>query len=866
MTLRQTGPTRRASPDLLRVSRGVAYPGGMARAYDVIAVERKWQRHWADEGTYQIENDDVREKFYALCMYPYPSGPAHQGHVRNYTFGDLAVRYQTMLGKGVLSPIGFDSFGLPAENAAIKTGTHPRLFTDARIAELKSSLTRLGAVYDWRREVRSHDPEYIKWTQFIFLKLWEAGLAYRAKAPVNWCPGCQTVLANEQVLADGTCERSGDVVQRRDLEQWFFRITRYADELLFTIDSLEWPERAKTMQRNWIGRSEGAEFDLDVEGRPEIKVRVFTTRPDTSFGMTYAVMAPEHPLVDQLTTDEQRRAVNELRHRAAQETEIERMSEGEFSALEKRGAFTGSRVINPFTRDPVPLYVADYVLMGYGTGAIMAVPAEDERDWAFATLHGLPIVRTVQPPDGWDANGGGAYSGEGVKINSGFLDGLDVPTAKALAIDWLEEQGIGDRKVNYRLRDWLVSRQRFWGCPIPAVYCETHGVVPVPEDQLPIVAPDDVEFLPTGQSPLALHESFLHTTCPIDGGPARRETDTMDTFVDSSWYFLRFCDPWSTTRPFDPAAARHFMPVDQYIGGIEHAILHLLYARFFTRALIDVGLAPGLDREPFKHYLAQGMIRLDGTKMSKSKGNLIAPEHFFDTVGADALRLFHLFVGPPFDDTDWSDQTEEMIDGCGRYLDRLWRACTSAPSQRTGELTPRDVAVRQAVHRTIDAVTKDIDRWSYNTVVAHCMELLNLLQRYGRGDPLTGDRNGQATPAGARPHADVWSEAFDRLLLLLAPLTPHVTAELWEQRHPGEPSVHLQSWPKADPELVRQDTVTMVVQVNGKVRDRIDVDAGISEADAQAAALASARVSEALNGATPTRIVLRPPRLVNVVV
>jgi leucyl-tRNA synthetase len=824
----------------------------MARAYDVGAVELKWQHRWAEEGTYQIENDDPREKYYALCMYPYPSGPAHQGHVRNYTFGDLTVRYQTMRGKGVLSPIGFDSFGLPAENAAIKTGTHPRIFTDARIAELTSSLTRLGAVYDWRRRVCSHDPEYMKWTQLIFLRLWEAGLAYRAMAPVNWCPGCQTVLANEQVLPDGTCERSGDVVERRDLEQWFFRITQYADELLEALDDLEWPERAKLMQRNWIGRSEGAEFDLPVDGRPGLGVRVFTTRPDTSFGMTYAVMAPEHPLVDELTTDDQREAVEELRRRAAEETEIERMAEGDPSGLDKRGAFTGSHVVNPFTEQAIPIYVADYVLMGYGTGAIMAVPAEDERDWAFAQLHGLPIVRTVQPPEGWEAEGGGAYTGDGTKINSGFLDGLDVVTAKARAIEWLEDKGIGERKVNYRLRDWLVSRQRFWGCPIPAVYCDTHGVVPVPEDQLPIVAPDDVEFLPTGQSPLSLHQGFLHTTCPIDGGPARRETDTMDTFVDSSWYFLRFCDPWNREQPFAPVAARHFMPVDQYIGGIEHAILHLMYARFFTRALIDVGLAPGLEREPFTHYLAQGTIRLDGSKMSKSKGNLVSPENYFETVGADALRLFHLFAGPPFDDMDWSDQTDEVIEGCGRFLDRLWRTALAEHELRGGAQTEADRAMRQVVHRTIADVTKDIERWSYNTAVAHCMELLNAVQRYGREQ--------------AQPHAEVWDEAIDSLCLLLAVMTPHVTAELWERRHAGEPSVHQQRWPTFDPELVRQETVTMVIQVNGKVRDRVEVDAGISEAEAEAVALALPKVRDALDGAAPKRVVARPPRLVNVVV
>jgi leucyl-tRNA synthetase len=612
------------------------------------------------------------------------------------------------------------------------------------------------------------------------------------------------------------------------------------------------------MQRNWIGRSEGAEFDLHVEGREAegLSLRVFTTRPDTSFGMTYAVIAPEHPMVDALTADEHRAAVEEVRRRANEETEIERMSE-DATGLDKRGAFTGSNVINPFTGTPVPVYVADYVLMSYGTGAIMAVPAEDARDWAFAEVHGLPIVRTVRPPEGWEAEGGGAYTGEGEKINSGFLDGLDVPTAKAKAIEWLEAEGIGERKVNYRLRDWLVSRQRFWGCPIPAVYCEEHGVVPVPEDQLPVLAPDDVEFLPTGQSPLALHEGFLHTTCPIDGGPARRETDTMDTFIDSSWYFLRFCDPWSTDRPFDPAAAVHWMPVDQYIGGIEHAILHLLYARFYTRAIQDVGLAPGVPREPFKRYLAQGMIRLDGTKMAKSRGNLIAPEHYYETVGADGLRLFHLFVGPPFDDFDWSDQTDSIIDGCGRFLDRLWRAGTADPVLREGELSAADRAVRQAVHRTVADVTRDLERWSYNTAVAHCMELLNLLRSYLH----TGGESD-----GAGPHAVIWSEALDALVGILAPLTPHVTAELWERRHPGEPSIHLQPWPVYDPDLVRQETVTMVIQVNGKVRDRIEVDAGISESAAEAAALASAKVTEALGGSSPKRVVSRPPRLVNVVV
>ncbi|MGO9455763.1 MAG: leucine--tRNA ligase [Acidimicrobiales bacterium] len=831
----------------------------MARAYDVDSIEWKWQERWRAEGTYEVDNDDPRPPFYALCMYPYPSGPAHQGHVRNYTFGDLVVRYQTMQGKAVLSPLGFDSFGLPAENAAIKTGTHPRVFTESRMAELKESISRLGAVYDWRREVHSHDPAYIRWNQVIFLRLLAAGLAYRANAPVNWCPGCQTVLANEQVLSDGTCERSGDLVVTRDLEQWFFRITDYADELLAGLDDLEWPERVKTMQRNWIGRSEGAEFDLPVvgrdgsDGRPALALRVFTTRPDTSFVMTYAVVAPEHPLVDELTGAEHRAAVDDLRRRAAAESEIERTATSDGpGTLEKRGAFTGSHVQNPFTGEPVPVFVADYVLMGYGTGAIMAVPAEDERDWAFAQAYGLPIVRTVRPPDGWDDGGGGAYTGDGEKINSGFLDGLDIATAKARAIEFLEREGLGTAKVNYRLRDWLVSRQRYWGCPIPVVHCPVHGVVPVPEDQLPVLAPDDVEFEPTGKSPLASNEGFLRTTCPICGGPAERETDTMDTFVDSSWYFLRFCDPFSTDVPFDPAAAVHWMPVDQYIGGIEHAILHLLYARFYTRALVDVGLAPGLGREPFHRLFTQGMIRMDGTKMSKSKGNLVAPAQYYASVGADGLRLFHLFVGPPADDFDWTDQTDQVIEGCGRFLDRLWRLVTEVAAERGDDESADDLSIRRATHRTIDRVGADLERWSYNTAVAHCMELVNLLQRYVRSD--------------AGPHEGVLDEACDALLLLMAPMCPHVTAELWERRHTGQGSVHAEPWPKADPALVAEETVTLVVQVNGKVRVRLEVDPSIGEDDATALALASSRIVQELDGRTPRRVVARPPRLVNVVV
>ena len=821
----------------------------MARPFDVTEIEQKWQARWLDEGTYEVDNDDPRERFYALCMYPYPSGAAHQGHVRNYTFGDLVVRYQTMRGKAVLSPFGFDSFGLPAENAAIKAGSHPRLFTDARMGELKNSVRRLGAVYDWRREVFSHDPRYMKWAQTIFLRFLKAGLAYRAEAPVNWCPGCATVLANEQVNADGTCDRSGDLVERKNLEQWFFKITAYAEELLNDIDSLEWPERVKTMQRNWIGRSEGVEFALPFQHDASKELRVFTTRPDTGFGVTYAVVAPEHPLLADLTTDEQRAVVEELVGRATQASELERTASSDAGAgLDKRGAFTGSYVVNPFNNEPVPVYVADYVLGNYGTGAIMAVPAEDERDYAFAQVHGLPIVRTVATPDDF---AGGAYAGDGVHINSGFLDGLGIAEAKDQAANFLEANAKGERKVNYRLRDWLVSRQRFWGCPIPIIYCDDCGMVPVPEDQLPVVAPDDVTMDKSGQSPLATHEGFRNVPCPTCAKPARREADTMDTFTDSSWYYLRYADPFSDGQAFDPAEAAKWMPVDQYIGGIEHAILHLLYARFYLKALVDISMAPGLPREPFKRLFTQGMIRLDGSKMSKSKGNLIAPEKYYDTVGADGLRLFHLFVGPPADDVDWTSQTEDVIDGCARFIDRIYRLAHYDECNFHEERSAADEEVLREVHRTIVRVTDGLEKWSYNTAVAALMELLNTISKWAR------------SAEGA--HRATLDESLDLLLRLLAPMAPHITAELWEERHPGEPGVHAQTWPEADESLVAHALVTMVVQINGKVKSRVEVSPDVSQEDAITAALADATIAAALNGQSPQRVVAVPPRLVNVI-
>ncbi len=823
----------------------------MVEPYRPTEFEPAWQEYWVDEQTYEVDNDGDAETAYVLSMYPYPSGPAHIGHARNYTFGDLLVRYHTMNGRQVLSPIGFDSFGLPAENAAIKSGVHPRPFTDERIEELSSSLRRLGAVYDWRRKVCSHDPDFMRWTQWIFKRFLDAGLAYRAEAPVNWCPGCQTVLANEQVLADGTCERSGDLVEPRQMAQWFYRITDYAEELLVDLDDLEWPERVKLMQRNWIGRSEGAEFVLPVaddDGSPRGDVEgisVFTTRPDTSFGMTFAVMSPEHPRVAELTSDDQRAAVEAFVAEVAERSDIDRQASG--GPLDKRGIDTGTRLINPFTDKPIPLYLADYVLMTYGTGAIMAVPGQDQRDWDFAKAYGIDIVRTVQPPD--DIDDDAPYLGDGPAINSEWLNGLNVEDAKAKAIEWLEEQGIGSSTVNYRLRDWLLSRQRYWGCPIPVVYCDACGVVPVPDDELPVELPDDVEFMPTGQSPLQFHEGFLKATCPSCGGHARRETDTMDTFVDSSWYFLRFADPANDGAPFSKAAIERWLPVDQYIGGIEHAILHLMYARFFTKALADLGVAPKELREPFQRLFTQGMVRMGGGKMSKSKGNTVSPDETVEQHGADTLRLAILQVKPPAEDVDYE---EFQVEGCGRFLGRVWRLAEPdsglGADARTGDPTEADETVDAAAHRLIARIDRDYGRWSYNTAVAAFMEFTNDLYRYAQSDE--------------GPHADTLAFAIDTLLLLMAPAVPHITAELWKRRRGGH--IHEEPWPVADEVKLVVDTVTMIVQVNGKLRDKIEVDAGIDEDQAVATAMASEKVKALVEG-EPKRIIAKPPKLVNIV-
>lgn len=833
--------------------------------YDIQFIEAKWQKKWREDGSYEIANEDARPPYYVLCMYPYPSGSAHMGHVRNYTIGDVLVRYRTMQGDGVLSPIGFDSFGLPAENAAIATGEHPRSFTDARIEELLESLERIGAVYDHRRRLMSHDPEYMKWTQWLFLKLLEAELAYRGSAPVNFCPGCQTVLANEQVLPDGTCERSKDLVEKRVFTQWFFRITEYVEELLEDLEPLGWPERVKAMQRNWIGRSPGVEFTLPVvTADGEVSedregVRVFTTRPDTSFGVTFAVMSPEHPRVKELTSPAQAKAVEEFVRDVSQRSDIERLSaEG---PADRRGVATGAWLRNPFNGRSIPLFLADYVLMGYGTGAVMGVPGEDQRDWDFAEAHQCDIIRTVQPPPDWQ---GQAWTGEGESINSQWLDGLSVAEAKEQAMDWLESEGLGQRVTNYRLRDWGISRQRFWGCPIPVVYCQDCGVQPVPEAELPVLLPEVADFLPTGESPLNRDKEFLETTCPSCGGPAKRETDTMDTFVDSSWYFMWFTEKhdWLNTatldRPFSLQSLQHWLPVDQYIGGIEHAVMHLIYARFFVKALSDLGIAPKDLREPFARLFTQGMILKDGSKMSKSKGNLVAPAEILDRQGADALRLAHLQVKPPQDNVDWEDF---QVEGCAKFLARVWRLAVwddeifphISKADRSAEKLDADIAA--ASHRFVDKVTKDFDKWSYNTAVAACMEFTNTLYRYIQSD--------EVKELGG-PHQDILESAVDKLLLVLAPMVPHITSELWELRHGSD--VHRQSWPVADSAQLALERCVMVVQVNGKLRDRLEVEADISEEAAVELALASTNVGNYLKGKELKRVIAKPPNLINLVV
>ena len=805
-------------------------------AYDHKAIEAKWQDRWESEGVFHTNVDPSRPKFYNVAMYPYPSGELHIGHVRNYTYIDLITRYKMMKGYNVLSPMGWDSFGLPAENLAIETGIHPRISVENQIARMKEHFRKLGAAFDWSRELASHDPAFYRWDQWLFLELFDRGLAYKATAPVNWCPKDQTVLANEQVV-DGACERCGTLVEKRNLAQWFFKITDYADRLLDDLDGLDdWPDRVRTMQRNWIGRSEGARFGIEVEGMDE-SFEVFTTRPDTIFGMTFCVLAPEHPLVGKLIEGgENEEVAREYITRAARESEIERMAEGD-----KTGVFTGRFAVNPVNGQPAPIYIADYVLMGYGTGAIMAVPGQDQRDWDFATKYGLDIVRTVQPPADWD---GQAYLGDGVTINSGFLNGLDQLAAKGRIIAWFEEQDIGDRAIQYRLRDWLISRQRYWGCPIPMIDCPECGLVPVPRDDLPVELPDVEDFAPQGQSPLATVDEWVITTCPECGGEARRETDTMDTFVDSSWYFFRYTDPDNSEAIFDPVKADYWMPVDQYIGGVEHAILHLLYARFVTKFLHDIGLST-VD-EPFMRMFTQGMLVKDGAKMSKSKGNVVPPDRYYEGYGADALRLFELFVGPPTDDALWNDSG---VPGTKRFLDRVWKMGTASHGFVQRAPNRADAELIAATHRTVKKVTEDIDRFHFNTIVSSLMALANEFQTY----------------LSDEPRGEAFDESYKTMILMLAPAAPHISHELWELRG-YQGMLAREPWPTWNEDLVTEATVTMVVQVNGKVRDRVEVPSDISPEDAEELALSLEKVQGWIDGASVSKVVARPPNLINFVV
>jgi leucyl-tRNA synthetase len=813
-------------------------------------VEEKWQKIWAENNSFRAAEDPSRPKYYVLEMFPYPSGRIHMGHVRVYTIGDVLARYKRMRGFNVLHPMGWDAFGLPAENAAIERGIHPAKWTMENIVYMKEQLKKMGISYDWDREIATCHPEYYRWEQLIFIRMLERGLAYRRRSTVNWCPSCRTVLANEQV-ENGRCWRCESEVTKRDIDGWFFKITAYAEELLEWCDRLTgWPERVITMQKNWIGRSEGAEFDLPVAGRPELKIRVFTTRPDTAFGMTYAVLAPEHPLVEQLATEPgERTAVERFRGEVLKQSDQERIAEDH----PKRGLRLSARVVNPFNGAEIPLFIADYVLMTYGTGAIMAVPGEDQRDWDFAKKHGLAIIETTRRPPDWT---GEAYPGDGVKINSGFLDGLTVAEGKRRAIDWLVERGLGEAKVNYRLRDWGISRQRYWGAPIPVLYCDACGMVPEKEQNLPVVLPHDVEISGKGGSPLASHPNFANATCPRCGGRARRETDTMDTFVESSWYFLRYCSPRYESGLVERKAAEYWMPVDQYIGGIEHAVLHLLYARFYTKVLRDLGFVQ-MD-EPFKALLSQGMVIKEGAKMSKSKGNVVSDDAIREKYGADTGRLFELFAAPPEKDLDWSDQG---VEGGFRFLARLWRfiyqhrdALLAATSDSYAQELPADLKnVRRLTHKTIKKVTDDIElRFHFNTAIAAIMELLNAVVALAKG----GSESENEMP--------VIKTALETIVALLYPFVPHVASELWESLG-QKTSLEAVPWPSYSKEAMEQENLLIVVQVDGRVRGKITVPADASSDTIKEEALADPKVRGFLSGKEIQKVIQVPRRLVNIV-
>ncbi len=811
--------------------------------YNPQEIEPKWQAKWDETELYKQSIDHSRPKHYAMTMLPYPSGDLHIGHWYAMTPSDAHARYMRMKGYNVMFPMGFDSFGLPAENAAIKRGIHPKKWTYANIERMRKQMRSMGAMFDWEREAISSDPEYYRWTQWFFIQLIKQGLAYRKYAAVDFCPHCNTTLAREQVWGDDRhCERCGTPVVKKALEQWFFRITDYADELL-DFEQIEWPSRVRTMQTNWVGRSTGANVTFKSENGDEMPV--FTTRPDTLWGATFMVMAPEHPLVVSLTTPEQKEAVEAYIADTQRMSDIERES----AEREKTGAFTGAYAINPVNNARIPIWIADYVLMGYGFGAIMAVPAHDGRDFAFAVKFGLPIVEVIRAPGRTDEDGvlTEAYvsKDEGMLINSEPVNGLLVGEAITAVIKWLEKEGIGSEAVNYRLRDWLISRQRYWGSPIPIVYCPEHGAVPVPDDQLPVLLPDDVEFMPTGKSPLKSHEGFLNTTCPVCGQPATRETDTMDTFMCSSWYQYRYLSPTYDDAPFDPEEGAYWLPVDQYTGGIEHATMHLIYTRFFTKAMKKMGLVD-FD-EPMLKLKNQGMVLgSDGDKMSKSQGNTVAPDDLVQKYGADTVRVYLMFFTKWEQGGPWS---YDGIRGPQRFLQDVWKVATAVYTpKKVDEAATRDL--RRKTHQVIRKVSTDMEDFAFNTAIAAMMELRNVL--------IAAQKAGNIT-------VEAWNEAVDNVLLLLSPIAPHITEEL-RARRGGAYSIHQAEWPAWDDEVAKEDVIVVPVQVNGKVRDRLEVAAGTANDELERLALASERVQLYLEGKPPRKvIVVGNGRLINIV-
>ena len=817
------------------------------------AIEKKWQKKWAEENFYRTEMEPGEKKYYVLEMFPYPSGNLHMGHVRNYSIGDVMARYKRMAGYNVIHPMGFDAFGMPAENAAIKHGVRPADWTYDNIENMKRQQREMGLSYDWAREVETCRPDYYRWTQWLFELFYKRGLAYKKEASVNWCDTCGTVLANEQVI-DGKCWRCDSDVHKKNLSQWFFKITAYADELLRDLSLLSgWPERVKTMQENWIGRSEGLEFTLDVPALGE-KIPVYTTRPDTAFGITFLALAAEHPLLEKICRDNPKAAeIKAFCQRIHNQSDLERTS-GE---SEKEGIFTGVYCVNPFNGKEVQIWVTNYVLAEYGTGAVMGVPSGDQRDWLFATKYGIDKILTLQPKGQelkLEEMTAAYVEKDGILVNSGKFTGMEMHDAVKAIIDEAEAQGFGKRQINYRLRDWLISRQRYWGAPIPVIHCPKCGVVLVPEEELPVKLPENVRFEQGAVSPLAQCEEFIHCTCPECGGAAKRETDTMDTFICSSWYYMRYTDAHNDKEPFAKEKVNYWAPVDQYIGGIEHAILHLLYSRFVTKVLRDAG-AVNFD-EPFTNLLTQGMVIKDGAKMSKSKGNVVSPEEIIARYGADTARLFILFAAPPERDLEWSDQG---VEGAYRFLNRVWRLILSfsekikaaSGAYDIAALTPEEKELRRVLHVTIAKVTEDVkERFTFNTALSSIMELVNAF--YGFQDA-----------ADVNPHL-IRETALD-LVKLLAPFAPHITEELW-QRLGGEKSVHIQPWPAYEEAAMRQDEVEIVLQINGKVRDKIVVAAELDAAGMEQAALAQPRVKQYTEGKTIVKVIAIPGKLVNIVV